>query len=1228
MKEYKFSIIIAIILFFIPFFWLAPGEVNLGGDSGRLYFYDPGAYLDLHAFYNYLESGFGNELTYYIYLPFVFFLFLLKFLFNSPTILISIFNGLVLGVGFFSVYLILKELIWDKKNLVKSIYAELASILGGLFYILSQISMYSGWQKPIITFNQMFLNPLMALIMLRFILTQKIKYLIFAIFISFIFTPNFSIVGSPPFFAFYPITIIFVIFYARFVRKVPIRWKFLLFMSLLFVLAHAFQLFTTMESIFSSGSSYNQTIFAKDGEAGSRNALTYFVSVYGTVRESRIWLSLSQFQNNPYFGIFIIFPIISVISFILNRGKTLLLTGLFFLASFYLASAVTDTGFFLYKLFFRIPGFTIFRNFHAQWSYVFFFFYALLLGQAIAIVLNRLGRKLAFASFIILGVIIVGFGLPLLSGAVSMPVEQDAPRDSKFRMDSTFEHVLKYFRSSSVNGKVLMLPLTVPGYQILQGEDGGIYRGLPMISYIGGKAEFGGYETLGLFKNIFLDSMKKNDYNTLGRLLSAMNIKWIFYNSDPYIYSDAFNSLYGHVLNFAPQNQDQYEAFIDELPVLKIKDFGDKYHIYTVKDDVYTPLIFTTNDIVFTNNDIDLMFNPSFQKNAHSVTASIQNGARENDPIIVYGSKKSLFASVTDDSHFHKHSPYVNRKLDDLYYPFILIKEEFDLTRIKKNFSAYVDYSLFLLSKRIEELRAYGVNMDIGSKNWQKPSIWEINKWFSYNSWNASLLRYEKAANNIIKIVDNYEISDEDKFIYKLKINEQFYQHEIVLLNLAYELDKKVSEKTYLISYIDKMYKDLYRNVAIPIVDSSLYTYRFPYYSNGGGEYEVYMQSENQINKDQGEEAYVQFEDQILKPIYQYDANTLLRFQDVTLKNKNDLEMTIKLPVVSLIEEARWDNSGSFIQDGKGITTMSLNNTAGYLTQGLNLKIPDWVPGSTYIISFDYNTNGNNFIFSSIEKNPLKDSIKKVAQKILFEKRLNSTAFTRHQSIIVAEQGSSEGFLRIVPFSPNDVNAIRVRNLVVQRIDYPQLVLKKVIAPKANQLLPQITFTKINPTKYEINVRGASNPYALIFMQSFNDNWKLFNKDSGTDSLRGGISRIVGSMGRLLMSFLAVNDSKEKIAASYFENRVKEMSSKNIFLNSKTFDTWGKNTVADYSHTLVDGYANSWYIKPGDMDEKTDYTLILELRTQKPFYATIIISLLTMIYLLAYPIIRLIWRKK
>lgn len=1228
MKKYRFIIIIAVILFFIPFFWLKPGEMNLGGDSGRLYFYDPATYLNLRAPYNYLGSSTGIELTFYICLPYVVLLFLLKLVFQSPTILISLVNGLTLSVAFFSIYLIVKELLKGNGNKINSKYTELSSILAGLFYILSQISIHSGWEKPIITFNQLFLNPLMAFLLLKFMLTQKMRYLISALLTTFVFTSNFSLAGAPPFFAFYPITIIFLFLYAKFIRKVSFRWKFFIIGIVLFLFIHSFHLVNSVSSVFFHGSPSNSAVFAEAGEINSRNGLSYFIAVASSVKFNRIWMSLAQDQNKPYFAIFIIFPTVLVFSFFLNRGKTLLLTGLFFLIFFYFASAITETGFFIYKQFFRVPGFSMFRNFNGQWLYAFFFFYTLLLGQALATVTNRLSKRIALFLFAIFGATIIGFGLPLLTGSVSMPIHKYTGIRYVFSMDSIYEQVLQYFKSNPIDGKVLMLPLTDPGYQILQGKNGGIYKGLPTISYLGGKSEFGGYETLRPFQDIFLTSMQDNDYETLKRLLSAMNIKWIFYNSDPYIYSEPFKSVSSYVSQYAPKDQEEYKSFIEKLPITKVTDFGDRYHIYSVNNNAYLPHIFATEKVNFTNNETALIHDSNFQEDMRQVVVPVISVLDKENLMVLYGLPKTFLTEIQNNSHLHKHMPFVNRKLNDLFYPFIVIKEKFDLARAQKNPDQYLDYACLLFSKRVAEIVYFGVNMDIGRESWREPLSWEINKWFSYNSWNASLVRYENQFDEIIAWIENSQTSNNERIFNRIKVKEQLYQHEITLLRSIYNLNKEDSEKRYLLAYINKMFERLYKKINILIINPSLYVYSLPVYANREGKYEVYLQDKDLGDKVKSQIAIKLGEQKILKPIPETKDHTLLRFTDITLDNKTDLEIILTAPFINLVKGVKWNNSGIPIEGADDITALVINNGLGDLTDGLTLEIPNWIPESVYLISFDYNTHGDDFIFSFVDKK-LSDSVKKVDYKLFFEKRLNAKSFKTHQSIVYAEPKSLKGFLRVVPFSPKNKGEIQIKNLIVQKIDYPELVFKKNVPDVGKNDLPHLTFSKINSTKYVIDVKGATDAYTLVFLESFSENWKLFDIESNDNSFIARISKFVGRAGKLLISPFIKDKLRENvIAASYFNGEVKEDVSTNTFIESKTFETWGKNTVSDSTHAVVDGYANGWYIRPKDMGGKTDYRLILELRTQRLFYPAILLSLITVVCILLYSIKKILWSKK
>src|SRR5437870_3456473 len=105
MKKHNIAIFIAIILFFIPFLWLKPGFVDVGGDSGRLYFVDPLASA-LHKYNNQTTVG----ASVYAFIPYELFLGMLHTIVTSPTYLIGIDRGIVLSVAFYSIYLIVIEL--------------------------------------------------------------------------------------------------------------------------------------------------------------------------------------------------------------------------------------------------------------------------------------------------------------------------------------------------------------------------------------------------------------------------------------------------------------------------------------------------------------------------------------------------------------------------------------------------------------------------------------------------------------------------------------------------------------------------------------------------------------------------------------------------------------------------------------------------------------------------------------------------------------------------------------------------------------------------------------------------------------------------------------------------------------------------------------------------------------------------------------------------------------
>lgn len=605
-KKNKILLFIGILLAIMPFFWLKPGEMDLGGDGGRLYFYDPVNLIKNLALYHISPFGIGTVEAKFFYLPFVTMLAGLKQVIDSSYILISIYNALKVIVGFFAVYAIVKELIGKTNN--SSFSTELTSILAGLFY-LSTPAMIENYVKAIPSHDQVFLNPLMFYLILRFFLTGAMRFAWVALIVSFLFSHSFSYAAAPPFFAFYPLAFFFIFLYCKFIRKVKIPWKKLLMGSLLFLGIHAFHLVPESLDLFTLGSNTNTRVF---NAADAKDQVSYF---YGVLHIPKTSFYFFSYSLTKLLGVFsIIIPLVAILGLILNqkKEKTMLLTTLFFLITFFLvAGKVTMIGIKFYEWLFYIPGFSMFRNFYGQWQFVFYFFYALLFGLAIFSILQKI--KSNFFSniiFLTLATYFVISSWQFINGSLVNPFREGAKNvKAAIVMDPQYEEALTFIRQLSDDGKILVLPFTDSYVQVIHGlNDDGTYVGHSTIGQLTGKNDFAGYQDMPPYSSKFWDLSKEKKYESIKKILGFLNIHYIFYNSDTRIYDDTFpGGPYSpnYVRKYMPATQNEYKDYIKAVAGQKIFERGF-YNIYKINDEAYLPHFYIPNKIFVYEDDPSL----------------------------------------------------------------------------------------------------------------------------------------------------------------------------------------------------------------------------------------------------------------------------------------------------------------------------------------------------------------------------------------------------------------------------------------------------------------------------------------------------------------------------------------------------------------------------------------------------------------------------------------------
>jgi len=104
---------------------------------------------------------------------------------------------------------------------------------------------------------------------------------------------------------------------------------------------------------------------------------------------------------------------------------------------------------------------------------------------------------------------------------------------------------------------------------------------------------------------------------------------------------------------------------------------------------------------------------------------------------------------------------------------------------------------------------------------------------------------------------------------------------------------------------------------------------------------------------------------------------------------------------------------------------------------------------------------------------------------------------------------------------------------------------------------PEITFKRINPTKYDVRVQGAKSPFWLVFSESFDEQWRVYKVQS---------------------SKFKVQSLFDNIVADYPKLGVKEAGHLQRFTPLDIRYLFRRTDVK--KHYLVNGYANGWYLEP------------------------------------------------
>lgn len=674
-------VLISIIFFIIPFFWLKPGEMDLGGDSSRLYFYDPLSMIKAFGLYSLAPYGTGVVAYNQYFLPFLLLTAFLKSIFVSPTILVAIFNGLKLASSFIFVFLIIKELLRKEERGKTSLVQFMAALIGSLFYAFSP-SVIDNMKYALITHDQIFLNPMIFYLLLRFLISSSIKYVWLALLATFIFSTSFSLQAPPPLFAFYPLAITFLLFYNSFILKKSFPWKGAIIGTLFFLGLHAFHLIPVASNIFDKGSEFNTRVFESTAKVNA--GLEYFNA---TLQFGKVSKNILLPLENPTirWSLFFI-PLLIIAGFLSmhKKNKTLSLISIFFFITLFLGSAnITQLGVEFYRKLFLVPGFGMFRNFSGQWQWAYTFFYALLTGIAISYLFLRLKRKYTYIIFIVVtGLLLVRSAVVFNGDIVNVFNRGSQNVKVVMRMDPHYEQLLTYLKKIPNDGKIFHVPFTDFAYNLVGGSNGGVYVGQSMVSLLVGRNDFSGYQNIDPFSEVFVRLAREKNYPLIREMLSLLQVRYLLYNSDELI-SDKFFPTFPYSYTGVPASPSGALDFVSKVSHKKIYEAG-YYSLYEVDKENYLPHFYIASELLFydANSKYDTQY-----FNALSFFPKTHNDI--DDPRIAYVDRQAcsniLGKDVCDrDSHkleneniqviFQKINPTKYKvEINNVTKPFLLV---------------------------------------------------------------------------------------------------------------------------------------------------------------------------------------------------------------------------------------------------------------------------------------------------------------------------------------------------------------------------------------------------------------------------------------------------------------------------------------------------------------------------------------------------------------------------
>lgn len=851
------------------------------------------------------------------------------------------------------------------------------------------------------------------------------------------------------FFLFYSILFIFRKKYRSFINL----FLFLIFLISFFVLFNAYTLLPFIFLTLRNYGSFLTTVGGINGLIGWTRYISEDTSFINILRlqgipdwYNSIYHPYAKFylNNNYLIVISFIFPVLILLSF-LTRDKNLrkimpYLITFFLLALFLTSGAHKPLGFIYEEMMRKIPGFIIFRSAFYKFGYSFWFIGGLLIAVSLSDIVNLVKGRFKnnllppiLTIFII--ALIVLYHFPFLNGDLFRIDNTNV--SSRVELPSYVVDFSEWWRKNGNNEKVLLLPQLNNNWLFEQYR----WHYLSLFPILGHFANTGLVENTDQltpweteFVNNLYSGINDKDYEKMDKYSSALGIRYFLIRKD----------FYHDIIGQNTDNPSTLSSIISKDPDIKIvKKFGE-WDLY--KYEKSKPLFSPVNQAKSFDGDIsghNLFTTPSLYLPYDVYSAY---------PLLFDQSEvlTSCLSCSAEVQELNVQIPKPKILIDSNIYDFVKLKE-----KIKKPKNLTYDQRVFFIVG--EMLKNAGQMNELIGQDKADQYISSIRDKYTKDIKELSsvLKDFPTQAPNPYStaVIAEWYLDAQNNYLSDLLRRTSIKSHQINTEKVLYEINRLNDRiKNF---YSEKNFnKEKY--YTLDIKKKSNFQVKIPIASLG---YIDESEIPNiRINIDNKKEVKVK----------SIEGKYILFDKLLTTPGKHILKIFLpdQKNIISYTKEERLA--------GKVCYSSFVENFSQDLVYALSFEFTNnFDPSLLYFID-----GGRVFSPVAIGNMPIAGNEVKKNRTVIGP---NATAITDKTNL-----------LRVSFCAPSLTENLfkeNIKNLKVVLASKPEIILEENLNNPKPGPIPNVSFKKINQTKYKVYVKSASSPFFLVFHQRFSNGW-------------------------------------------------------------------------------------------------------------------------------------------